>query len=105
MMKNSSCLKLRRKTVAVPLAAFIIFLFFNYSHAAERKSITITPNDSVSLLCFKVYDRYSPEMVKHLSKINPHIEDWENLPAGKEILFLTEKEMESLAPGGTENAS
>jgi hypothetical protein len=38
-------------------------------------------------------------MVTHLSKINPHIKDWDNLPAGKEILFLTEKEMESVAPG------
>lgn len=37
-------------------------------------------------------------MVKQLSKINPHVKDWDNLLAKEEIIFLTESEMNSIIP-------
>jgi hypothetical protein len=99
MKKNSTCLTLRPSAVALSLVVFILVWSCNLSHASERKLITVTSDDSVSLLCFKIYDRYRPEMLKHLSKINPHILNWDDLPAGEEITFLTRKEMKSAVPG------
>jgi len=87
-----------KKVIPISLAFSILFLLSLYSEASEKQNIKVKPNESISFLCFKIYGRFSPEMLKHLSNINPHIKDWGNLPAGKEIKFFSEKEMNSTIP-------
>ena len=88
----------KQKISILFLTIAILFSFSLYSEAHERKFITVKPNDSISLLCFKIYSRFSPEMLNQLLKINSHIKDWGNLPVGKEIEFITEKEMNTILP-------
>jgi len=97
-MKNKRSGKNRIQITTLLLSIAILFLSPFYLEASERQSIKVKVNDSISFLCFKVYGRFSPEMTKHFFKINPHIKDWDNLPKGEEIIFLSKKEMNSIVP-------
>ena len=90
--------KIRQNINILFLAISILFFFPLFSEASKRQLIKVNPNDSISFLCFKIYGKFCPEMPKQLSKINSHVKDWDNLPAGTEIKFLTEKEMNSIIP-------
>jgi len=45
-----------------------------------------------------MYGRFNPEMTRQFVQINPHIKDWNNLTEGKEIKFLSKKEMNNIVP-------
>ena len=98
-MKSRFCIK--NVTLKISLFCFSVsalFFLALYSEASGRPSLKLSPNESISFLCFKVYGRYNPEMLTELSKINQNVSDWDNLPAGKDIRLLTQNEMNSMVP-------
>lgn len=82
--------------------ASVFFILLSSSflslQAADRQSYIVQQTDSISFLCFRVYGRFSPEMVKGLSPINSHVKDWDNLTVGQAITFLSEREMDLMVP-------
>ncbi len=68
--------------------------------ASEEDFLTakVRKHDSISLLCFKIYRGFLPEMLTQLTKINPHINDWNKLPTDVAIKFFARKEMDRMIP-------
>ncbi len=89
-----------RLTRITTASAFIALLspFFLSPAASEWQPYIVQQNDSISFICFKVYGRFTPEMVKELSALNRQVEDWGNLPVGQAISLLSEREMNSMIP-------
>ena len=98
MRKNRSRSPARRAITVLSSSIVILFSFISYSVGAERLSYVVQPRDSISFLCFKIYGRFGPEMVKRLSAINQDVKDWDNLPQGQIITLLPEKEMNRAVP-------
>ena len=98
MKKNKQSRKSRIQIILFLLIIAIILPSPLCVEASERQSITVKANDSISFLCFKIYGRFNPKMTQELVTINPHIKDWNNLAKGKEITFLSQKEMNSIVP-------
>ena len=97
-MKNKRSGKSRIQITTLLLSIAVLFFSPFYLEASERQSIKVKANDSISFLCFKIYGRFNPEMTKQCVQINPHIKDWNNLTEGKEIKFLSKKEMNNIVP-------
>ena len=98
MRKNRSRSPARRAITVLSSSIVILFSFISYSVGAERLSYVVQPRDSISFLCFKIYGRFGPELVKRLSAINQDVKDWDNLPQGQIITLLPEKEMNRAVP-------
>jgi len=92
-MKNNAHVGFLNRMAILSLIWAIVFSPCLNAKASEIQSITITSNDSISIICFKMYEEFSPEMLEQFSKINPHVRDWNNLAAGQKIQVLSKKEM------------